>query len=130
MSTPLTKTRVTTMLPVKDMARARAFYEGKLGFAPDGPKSDGRFEYHCGDGATIALILREGGTRAEHTALSFEVRDIGERIRVLEERGVMFEDYDLPNLRTVAHVCDLGSERAAWFRDPEGNYLCLHEEVH
>ncbi len=130
MTTPLLQSRVTTMLPVKDMDRARAFYEGKLGFEPDGPKGDGRIEYHCGGGATIALILREGGTKAEHTALSFEVRDIGQRIHSLEQAGVRFEDYDLPGLRTVEHFCDLGSERAAWFRDPEGNYLCLHEELH
>ena len=127
--TPLSHARVTTMLPVKDMDRARAFYEGKLGFEPDGPKDDGRFEYRCGENATIALIPREGGTKAEHTALSFEVRDIAQQIRTLEEAGVVFEDYDLPGLRTVEHVCVLGSERAAWFQDPEGNYLCLHEEV-
>jgi catechol 2,3-dioxygenase-like lactoylglutathione lyase family enzyme len=128
--TPLMQARVTTMLPVKDLERARSFYEGKLGFQPEGPKGDGRFEYRCADGATIAVIPREGGTKAEHTALSFEVRDIAQQVRVLEQAGVVFEDYDLPGLRTVEHVCALGSERAAWFRDPEGNYLCLHEEVH
>jgi catechol 2,3-dioxygenase-like lactoylglutathione lyase family enzyme len=123
----LSQTRVTTMLPVKDMERARAFYEGKLGMQPDGgARVDGRFEYRC-EGSTIALIPREGGTKAEHTALSFEVRDIGRRIRELEEAGVRFEDYDVPGLKTVEHVCVLGSEKAAWFRDTEGNYLCLHE---
>ncbi len=40
-----------------------------------------------------------------------------------------FEDYDLPEFRTVDHVCVLGSEEAAWFRDPEGNILCLHEDI-
>lgn len=125
----LTQARITTMLPVKDMERARAFYEGRLGFRPDGgAKVDGRYEYQC-DGARIALIPREGGTKAEHTALSFEVRDISGRIRELEQAGVVFEDYDLPGLKTVQHVCVLGSEKAAWFRDPEGNYLCLHEQA-
>lgn len=123
----LSQAMITTMLPVKDMARARAFYEGKLGFQPDGgARVDGRYEYAC-DGARIALIPREGGTKAEHTALSFEVHDIARRIRELQEAGVVFEDYDLPGLRTVQHVCVLGSEKAAWFRDSEGNYLCLHE---
>jgi len=126
----LSQAPITTILPVKDMARARAFYEGKLGFRPDGPKPDGKFVYHCGGGAMIALFPKEGGTRAEHTALSFEVDDIGQAIRELEQAGVAFEDYDLPGLKTVDHVCVLGSEKAAWFRDPEGNYLCLHEEVH
>jgi hypothetical protein len=45
-------------------------------------------------------------------------------------RGVVFEDYDFPNLKTVEHVCVLGSEKAAWFKDTEGNYLCVHEGPH
>ncbi|MDB5873403.1 MAG: glyoxalase-like domain protein [Ramlibacter sp.] len=126
----LSQARVTTMLPVVDMDRARAFYEGKLGFRPDGgPKVDGRYQYVLGEGATLALIPREGGTKAEHTALSFQVRDIRDGIRTLEQAGVVFEDYDLPGLKTVEHVCVLGSEKAAWFRDTEGNYLCLHEDL-
>ena len=125
----LSQATITTMLPVKDMERARSFYEGKLGFQPDGgARVDGRYEYRCG-GARIALIPREGGTRAEHPALSFEVRDIAGRIRELEGAGVVFEEYDLPGLKTVQHVCVLGSEKDAWFRDPEGNYLCLHEQA-
>jgi catechol 2,3-dioxygenase-like lactoylglutathione lyase family enzyme len=123
----LTQATITTMLPVKDMERARSFYEGRLGFHPDGgPRVDGRYEYDCG-GGRIALIPREGGSKAEHTALSFEVRDIAGSIRELQDAGVVFEDYDLPGLKTVEHVCVLGSEKAAWFRDPEGNFLCLHE---
>ena len=47
----------------------------------------------------------------------------------LEARGVAFEDYDLPNLTTVNHVAVVGNERAAWFCDPEGNILCLHEVI-
>jgi catechol 2,3-dioxygenase-like lactoylglutathione lyase family enzyme len=125
----LTPARTTTILPVKDMERARAFYEGRLGFRPDGgARGDGRYEYDCG-GSSIALVPREGGTKAEHTALSFEVSDIAARIRELELAGVVFEEYDLPDLKTVAHVCVLGSEKAAWFRDPEGNFLCLHEQA-
>lgn len=129
MTRMLSQAKVTAMLPVIDMTRARGFYEGKLGFRPDGPKPDGRYEYPLSDGLALALIPREGGTKAEHTALSFEVRDISERIRALQQAGVVFEDYDLPGLKTVEHVCVLGSEKAAWFRDTEGNYLCLHEEL-
>ncbi len=121
---------VTTILPVKDMKRARDFYEGKLGFKADGPKPDGKFVYHLGGGALLALYPKEGGTKADHTAVSFEVSDIAADIASLERAGVVFEDYDLPGLKTVNHICVLGSEKAAWFKDTEGNYLCLHEEVH
>ena len=119
---------VTTMLPVVDIARAREFYEGRLGLTPGGFKPDGKFVYHVA-GSTLALFPKPEGTRAEHTAISFQVADIAAAIASLKGAGVVFEDYDLPGFRTVEHVCVLGSEKAAWFRDPEGNYLCLHEEV-
>lgn len=124
----LSTNRVTAMLPVKDMARARNFYEKQLSLAPLGEKPDGKFVYRCA-GTEIALFPRPGGTKAEHTALSFKVNDIRIAIRELEVRGVVFADYDLPGLQTVAHVCVLGSEKAAWFLDPEGNILCLHEDI-
>lgn len=120
--------QVTCILPVKDMARARRFYEAQLQLQPVGQKPDGKFVYRCG-GAEIALFPKPEGTKAEHTALSFKVADIGGAIRDLESRGVTFADYDLPGLKTVGHVCVLGSEKAAWFQDPEGNILCLHEDL-
>lgn len=124
----LSNATVTAMLPVVDMSRARAFYEGKLGLQPAGPKPDGKVLYHVG-GSDIALFPRDRATKAEHTALSFEVRDMASAVRELEAAGVKFEDYDLPGLKTVDHVCDLGSEKAAWFYDPEGNCLCLHQAL-
>ena len=120
---------VTTMLPVIDMQRARNFYEGRLGLAPVGLKPDGQFVYACAGGASIALFPKEGGTRAEHTAISFRVDDIGAALAALQKAGVAFEDYNLPGLQTVNHVCVLGAEKAAWFRDTEGNYLCIHEDI-
>lgn len=120
--------QVTCILPVKDMARARRFYEDRLGLEAVGAKPDGKFVYRCG-GTEIALFPREEGTRATHTALSFEVGDIAAAVTALSGRGVTFADYDLPGLKTVQHVCVLGAEKAAWFEDPEGNILCLHENL-
>jgi len=125
----LTKAPVTTMLPVKDLNRAREFYEKKLGLKPLGAKQDGKFLFAGGDGGTIALFPKPEGTKAEHTAVSFLVKDIAQEIRDLKARGVVFEDYEFPGLKTENHVCVLGSEKAAWFKDTEGNYLCLHEDL-
>jgi predicted enzyme related to lactoylglutathione lyase len=120
---------ITTVLPVVDLPRACDFYENKLGLKPRGLEADGKFVFVAGGGALIALIPKQGGTKAEHTALSFEVADIEDEVSSLERKGVVFEDYDLPNLRTVNHVGILGAEKAAWFKDSEGNYLCIHESL-
>jgi catechol 2,3-dioxygenase-like lactoylglutathione lyase family enzyme len=120
---------VTTILPVIDLNRARDFYERKLGMRPAGMRPDGKFVYNCAGGAILALFPKPGGTKADHTAVSFQVSDINAAIRELKRNGVVFEDYDLPGLKTVDHVCVLGSEKAAWFKDTEGNYLCIHEDL-
>lgn len=124
----LANASVTTMLPVIDMERARAFYEGSLGLAPSGFRPDGKFIYQVG-GSTLALFPRPDGTKAEHTAISFQVQDIAASVAGLKKAGVVFEDYDLPGFKTVEHVCVLGAEKAAWFKDTEGNFLCIHQDI-
>ncbi len=123
----LSRAPVTTILPVKDMNRARGFYEKALGLKPVGFAADGNFVFACAGEATIALITKPEGTKAEHTAVSFEVEDVAAEVKELVKRGVVFEDYDLPGLKTVEHVCVLGSDKAAWFKDTEGNILCVHQ---
>jgi catechol 2,3-dioxygenase-like lactoylglutathione lyase family enzyme len=125
----LTEAAMTTILPVRDLERARAFFQNALGLRAEGLQADGKFLFRCGGGAILALFPKPDGTKAEHTAVSFLVRDIVAEVRDLERRGVKFHDYDLPGLKTVEHVCVLGSEKAAWFSDTEGNILCLHEEL-
>jgi catechol 2,3-dioxygenase-like lactoylglutathione lyase family enzyme len=124
----LAKASVTTMLPVIDMARARTFYERSLGLRPSGFRPDGKFIYEVG-GSTLALFPKPEGTKAEHTALSFRVPDIAASIAELKQTGVVFENYDFPDFKTVNHVCVLGAEKAAWFKDTEGNFLCIHEDL-
>jgi catechol 2,3-dioxygenase-like lactoylglutathione lyase family enzyme len=122
----LSNSSVTTLLPVIDMARARAFYEDRLGLVPGGAKADGKFVYRVG-GSVLALFPKPEGTHADHTAVSFQVDDIVASIARMKAAGV--EDYDFPGLKTVDHVCVLGAEKAAWFKDTEGNYLCIHEDL-
>ncbi len=124
----LTQAPITTMLPVKDLGRAREFYESKLGLAPAGLQPDGKFLLRC-NGTTLALFPKPEGTKAEHTAVSFRVDDIVAEIRDLKARGVQFHDYDFPGFKTIEHVAIVGSDKAAWFSDTEGNILCVHEEL-
>ena len=123
----LTSLKATAMLPVTDMARARKFYEEALGLPPARLRPNGEARYDAG-GTEFALYPRSTPTRADHTALSFEVKDLASEMKALRSRGVRFEDYDLPGLKTRDGVCVLGSERAAWLKDPEGNILCIHQD--
>ena len=119
----LTHHPITTILPVRDVERSHKFYATKLGLDPTTQTSEGLlFE----DGR-IELQRRDDPRPAEHTALSFEVEDVADEVRELESRGVAFDDYDLPGLRTENHVAELGGGKAAWLRDPDGNILCIHQ---
>jgi predicted enzyme related to lactoylglutathione lyase len=117
---------MTTIVPVSDLGRARRFYGEALGLEPQGAAGDGTVLFTCASGA-IGLVQKPVPDPATHTTASFEVEDIGETIADLTRRGIRFEDYDLPGLKTVDKVCVLGGEKAAWFKDPDGNILCLHE---
>ncbi|HEY2929642.1 VOC family protein [Piscinibacter sp.] len=125
----LTNSHLTTILPVVQVDRARRFYEEKLGLQPEGEHADGSFWMRTGAGDTVALIPRPDRKPAEYTSMSFEVDDIDSEIKDLERRGVKFEDYDLPNLKTVNHVFATPDEKCAWLTDTEGNILCLHENT-
>jgi catechol 2,3-dioxygenase-like lactoylglutathione lyase family enzyme len=123
----LTKTMMTTMLPVTDVDRATRFYADKLGLHERATTPDGGRIFDAGNGDAIGLMPAEPGSQSSHTVLSFEVSNLAGEIQDLESRGVRFEDYDLPDLKTVNHIAEMGTEKAAWFCDTEGNILCLHE---
>jgi catechol 2,3-dioxygenase-like lactoylglutathione lyase family enzyme len=123
----LSESVVTTILQVRDRSAAVAFYRDRLGLSYLGQNSEGQELFAVGGGCGLALMPSPDATPTGRTELSFEVADLVTELRKLEERGVVFADYDLPGLRTVEHVCVLGSQKAAWFEDPTGNLLCLHE---
>jgi catechol 2,3-dioxygenase-like lactoylglutathione lyase family enzyme len=124
----LTRAPVMTMLPAKDLERARDFYVNKLGLEAEGLAADGKFVLR-GNGTKFGLIPKPEGTKAEHTAVGFEVEDVAAEIKALEARGVKFHDYDYPNFKTVDHMIVLGTDKAAWFSDTEGNILCIHQDL-
>jgi predicted enzyme related to lactoylglutathione lyase len=124
----LTHRTVAMMMPVTDVDRARTFYSESLGLDYTGTNDEGSATYALDGGSTLVLLPRPDSRPSESTAMSFEVDDIGSEISALEGRGVVFEDYDLPELKTVDHIAEMGSEKAAWFKDPTGNVLCLHQQ--
>ena len=125
----ISNAQVTPILPVVDVSRATGFYRDRLGLTDLGDELSGNHVLQTGSGATIALMAAEEGAQSPHTVLTFEVENIDNEVKDLEGRGVGFIDYDLPEIKTVDHVCVMGHEKAAWFADTEGNILCLHEHV-
>ncbi|QGN57547.1 VOC family protein [Nostocoides sp. HKS02] len=122
----LATSAVSTLLPVADTGRAKAFYD-KLDLPFLGTNDEGSLMYQLSGGAMLMLLPREAGTQNPSTALTWEVSDLRAEIADLEGRGVAFEDYDMPGLTTVDHIAEQGGTKAAWFLDPDGNVLCLHE---
>jgi catechol 2,3-dioxygenase-like lactoylglutathione lyase family enzyme len=122
----LTSSAVAVMLPVEDVDRARKFYEEKLGLEFTGRSMEGSAMFALEGGTTLALLPRPGGSRAESTAMTWAVDDVEQEVKELESRGVVFEDYDLPDFKTVDHIATYGEYKSAWFLDPDGNVLCVH----
>lgn len=125
----LSTTKMTTILPVKDMDRARNFYENSLGLSSKGMQDDGGYLLSSGDGSGIELMVKPDSDTSDHTSVTFEVPDLDSEMKALEERGVRFEDYDLPGLKTEGHVASSAHEKCAWFTDTEGNILCIHQNL-
>jgi catechol 2,3-dioxygenase-like lactoylglutathione lyase family enzyme len=119
----------TTVLPVDDPQRARRFYTEKLGLPHRGMTDDGSELLGTNGGPMLQLMPVSDGKHSEHTALSFEVTDIERTVRDMEARGVHFQDYNQPDLKTENHICTTNSEKCAWFMDSEHNILCVHESL-
>ncbi|MFA4965934.1 MAG: VOC family protein [Thermoleophilia bacterium] len=125
-ATRLSTAPATTTLPAEDLGRARSFYEEKLGLETEvrADMPEGLF-VHAGKGTLVYLYQRER-TKADNTALTFEVDDILPVVEELRSNGIVFEEYDFPGLKTVNGIASRDVDKAAWFKDSEGNILCLH----
>jgi catechol 2,3-dioxygenase-like lactoylglutathione lyase family enzyme len=132
----LDNARVATRLPTQDLDRARRFYAEKLGLEPVDERPGGLL-YRLADG-DFALYASAGSAPGTFTQMAFEVDDLDAVVTELERRGVVFEDVDVPGLRTVDGIADVEGnypskgatgERAAWFRDSEGNLLGIGQPI-
>lgn len=116
-------------IPVVDLNRAKRFYETALDLKPSPTKNDNipdTATFECGNGTRIELYQR-APSKADHTVATFEVSDIEEEVNMLRGKGVNFEEYDMPGIKTQNGIATQGSDKAAWFKDTEGNILCIHQ---
>ena len=122
----LSEMRMQAALPAMDFERAKRFYGETLGFQAeiDGPSA---VMYSSGGGTRFVVFPSPNPNRGGHTQASWAVDDIESVVSDLKSRGVVFEDYDFPTLKTVESIAEVPNGRAAWFKDPEGNMLGLIE---
>lgn len=127
--------RVATRLPAKDLERARLWYSEKLGLEP-AEERPGGLRYVI-DGGEFVLFQSTGAADGSFTQMAFEVADLAAAVAELRRRGVRFEEYDLPGLRTRDGIATVDGnypskgkgEVGGWFRDCEGNLLGIGQPI-
>ncbi|TMG32171.1 MAG: VOC family protein [Chloroflexi bacterium] len=118
----LKSARAQTALPAQDLDRAKAFYRDKLGLQPL-EEDAGNVRYRVGDGTEFNVFRTMGAPSGTHTQMAFIVEDIVGEVKDLKSRGVTFEEYDYPELKTKDGIAEGGGAKVAWFKDSEGNLL-------
>jgi len=111
------------VLPAEDLERARTYYGETLGLPIDSAPGE-QFYVRAGGGTSI-LVYKRARTKAEHTTASFAVKDLESVVAELRGRGVVFEEYDMPGLKTVNGIVEMDGGKGAWFTDSEGNIIAL-----
>ena len=121
--------RIAARLPAQDLKRAREFYADKLGLTPSQEFGEEALAYRTAGGTAFNVYRTEYAGKAEHTIAQWHVTDIDSEVRDLKAKGVTFEVYaDMPGVQWDGEIAEIpGMGRAAWFKDSEGNILCLDQ---
>lgn len=123
----LNTSKVTANVPVSDINRAQRFYADTLGLTPAG-QNPGGLVYTTEGGTTFFLYETEYAGKAGHTIAQWHVGNVDDEVRELKAKGLAFEHYDMPGVSwdgDIARMEGMGS--AAWFKDSEGNVMCLDD---
>lgn len=114
-------------IPTKDLARARKFYGETLGLG-DGRETPGGVVFEAGKGSAFLVYESQFAGTNQATAMGFSVTDFDAAVEDLRAKGVSFEDYDFPGLKTENGVATLpDGAKASWFKDPDGNILAIDD---
>ena len=120
----LQKSPMYSYIPAKDVARARQFYEEKLGFKAKS-EQDGGVVYEFGEGTACFLYPTPNAGTSRASQAFWQVEDIEREVAELKRRGVRFEHYDMPGAKSDGDIVTAGGAKAAWFKDTEGNIMAL-----
>jgi len=119
---------IVPYIPVSDVTRARKFYEGKLGLEPKEEYAGG-VVYQFGKGSWVFMYPSGGAGTSKASQAFWQVSDVEAEVAALKSRGVVFEEYDMPGLKTVNSVATGGGAKTAWFKDSEGNILAISQRL-
>lgn len=123
----LSETKAHAVVAVADLEKALAFYRDTLGLTVVNEMPDGAATLSAGAGTFVDVYVSQFAGTARSTSVDFEVDDLDAVMAELRSRGVVFEEYDMGELKTTNGVADAGGVRGAWFKDPEGNIVGLVE---
>jgi len=117
-----------TVLPAADLQRARAFYHDKLDLDPDPDQvSEGLLTYHVSPESAFEIYETSNAGTAKNTQMIWMTDDLDAEMSRLRDHGVVFEDYDMPGMKTENGVATMDGMKSAWFRDTEGNFICISQ---
>jgi catechol 2,3-dioxygenase-like lactoylglutathione lyase family enzyme len=120
----LSSGKAVPTIAVSDLDRARKFYEETLGLKTKDERADG-VTYETGAGTWFLVYPSQFAGTNKSTYMSFEVDDVEAAVKDLRDRGVTFEEYDFPGLKTVNGIAEIGGVKGAWFKDLDGNILAI-----
>ena len=113
-------------IPVKDLARARQFYEKTVGLKPKEERAGG-VVYEFGEHTACFMYPTPNAGTSKASQAFWQVDDVEREVAELKGRGVKFESYDMPGMKTENGIAVAGDAKAAWFKDSEGNTMALIE---
>ena len=123
----LQKSPMYSYIPAKDVARARAFYEGKVGLKPR-EEIAGGVVYEFGKSTACFLYPTPNAGTSMASQAFWQVDDVEREVKELKARGVKFEEYDMPGMKTVNGIASAGGAKTAWFKDSEGNTMAIVQD--
>jgi catechol 2,3-dioxygenase-like lactoylglutathione lyase family enzyme len=118
----LTNAPIHPTLPAADLGRARKFYEDILGLKVIATDPSPGVVFAAGEGTNV-YVYQRGPTNADHTVAAFHVADVAATVKALQDKGVVFDEVDIPGAETTGGVTTMGNLHAAWFKDSEGNTI-------
>jgi predicted enzyme related to lactoylglutathione lyase len=125
----LKDSNIFAVLPAKDINRAKEYYRDKLGIEPSESMEEGSAMYSCGQGTRFLVYQTDNAGTAKNTQVGWETDNLEREMEQLRGRGVVFEDYDFPGVKTENGIVTASWGKAAWFLDSEGNIFNISQRT-